>query len=66
MADRQTAGGYPKIANVASADLRTLAQMAAPQVLRFELISLADSQRIYLAREREYSHVRQLLETLAR
>jgi antagonist of KipI len=66
MADRQTAGGYPKIANVASADLRVLAQMAAPQELRFELISLADSQRIYLAREREYSHVRQLLETLAR
>jgi urea carboxylase len=66
MADRQTAGGYPKLANVASVDLRVLAQMAAPQVLRFALISLADAQRIYLAREREYSHVRQLLETLAR
>ncbi len=62
MADRQTTGGYPKIANVASVDLRLLAQMAAPQVLRFELIALADAQRIYLAREREYSHVRQVLE----
>nr|MBA3479200.1 hypothetical protein [Lautropia sp.] len=63
MADRQTTGGYPKIASVASVDLRVLAQMAAPQSLRFELISLADAQRIYLAREREYSHVRQVLES---
>jgi len=62
MADRQTAGGYPKIASVASVDLRILAQMVPPQLLRFELVSLADAQRIYLAREREYSHVRQLLE----
>ncbi|MBA3480149.1 MAG: biotin-dependent carboxyltransferase [Lautropia sp.] len=61
MADRQTTGGYPKIANVASADLRVMAQMTAPQALRFVLISLADAQRIYLAREREYSHVRQVL-----
>ena len=62
MADRQTTGGYPKVANVAGADLRMMAQMAAPQALRFVLISLADAQRIYLAREREYSHVRQVLE----
>jgi antagonist of KipI len=62
MADRQTTGGYPKIANVASVDLRLLAQMAAPQALRFELIALADAQRIYVAREREYSHVNQVLQ----
>lgn len=62
MADRQTTGGYPKIASVASVDLRLLAQMAAPAKLRFALISLADAQRIYLAREREYSHLRQVLE----
>ena len=61
MADRQTTGGYPKIASVASVDLRLLAQMAAPQALRLQLISLADAQSIYLAREREYSHVRQVM-----
>lgn len=65
MADRQTTGGYPKVANVASVDLRLLAQMAPPQALRFELITLADAQRIYLAREREYSHVRQVLQRAA-
>jgi urea carboxylase len=62
MADRQTTGGYPRIASVASVDLRLLAQMAAPQALRFQLVTLEDAQRIYLAREREYSHVRQVLE----
>jgi hypothetical protein len=35
--------------------------MAPPQALRFQLITLADAQRIYLAREREYSHVRQVM-----
>ena len=29
--------------------------MAAPEALRFALITLAEAQRIYLAREREYS-----------
>lgn len=62
MADRQTTGGYPRIANVASVDLRLLAQMTAPQALRFQLLTLEDAQRIYLAREREYSHVRQVLD----
>ncbi len=61
MADRQTTGGYPKIANVASADLRVLAQMAPRQSLRFAVILLSDAQRILLAREREYSHVRQIM-----
>ena len=62
MADRQTAGGYPKIASVASVDLGVLAQMAAPEAVRFELVTLVDAQRLYLAREREYSRLRQVLE----
>jgi antagonist of KipI len=62
MADRQTAGGYPKIASVASVDLGVLAQMAAPETLRFSLVTLAEAQRLYQAREREYSQLRQVLE----
>ena len=61
MADRQTAGGYPKFGEVASADLRVLAQMAPRRRLRFAPIALADAQRILLAREREYSHVRSMM-----
>jgi biotin-dependent carboxylase-like uncharacterized protein len=61
MADRQTAGGYPKFGEVASADLKVLAQMAPHRRLRFAPIALADAQRILLAREREYSHVRSMM-----
>ena len=62
MADRQTTGGYPKIANLAGVDLAVLAQMAAPEALRFRLITLAEAQRLYVEREREYSGLRQVLE----
>lgn len=51
MADRQTTGGYPKIACVASVDLPLLAQMAPQQALRFELIPLEAAQTLYLEYE---------------
>jgi 5-oxoprolinase (ATP-hydrolysing) subunit C len=50
MADRQTTGGYPKIATVISADLRVLAQRRPGQTVRFAAIDVRDAQR--LARER--------------
>jgi antagonist of KipI len=62
MADRQTTGGYPKIASVAGVDLCILAQMTAPEALRFTLITLAEAQRIQVAREDEYSRLRKTLE----
>lgn len=53
MAERQTTGGYPKIAQVASVDLPRLAQYAPGEVLRFEWIGLAEAQALLLARLRE-------------
>lgn len=53
MADRQTTGGYPKIANVASVDLPLLAQMLPAQSVAFEMISLEEAQRLHVAREHE-------------
>jgi biotin-dependent carboxylase-like uncharacterized protein len=41
MNDRQTTGGYPKIATVISADLPRLAQMRPGQLLRFEAMDAA-------------------------
>ncbi|MGE0802227.1 MAG: biotin-dependent carboxyltransferase family protein [Lautropia sp.] len=61
MADRGTSGGYPKIAEVASVDRWRLAQLAPGHRLRFAPITLADAQRILLAREREYSHVSRIM-----
>ena len=49
MADRQTTGGYPKIATVISADLRVLAQRRPGQGVRFAAINIREAQR--LARE---------------
>jgi urea carboxylase len=54
MADRQTTGGYPKLASVASVDLPLLAQMPPQHRLRFALVSLDEAQALYLAREREF------------
>ena len=60
MADRQTTGGYPKIGDVASADLRILAQMAPPQRAALRTGRARRRAADLLAREREYSHVRRM------
>ena len=51
LADGQTAGGYPKIATVISADLARLASAAVGAVLRFAAVGVAQAEA--LARERE-------------
>ncbi|MBJ2155054.1 biotin-dependent carboxyltransferase family protein [Variovorax sp. IB41] len=61
MADRQTTGGYPKIACVASVDLPLVAQLAPQQALRFEPISLEAAQALYLGRERALARLRSLV-----
>ncbi len=58
MADRQTTGGYPRIAEVASVDLPLVAQLKPGDALRFRVISLADAQRLYLAQEAELAQAR--------
>jgi allophanate hydrolase subunit 2 len=53
MADRQTTGGYPRIAEVASADIARIAQVAPGHAaLRFERVTLdhADAARADLMR----------------
>ncbi|KQP33349.1 urea amidolyase [Methylobacterium sp. Leaf102] len=50
MADRQTTGGYPKIATVISADLRRVAQRRPGEAIQFRAIPLAEA--FALARER--------------
>lgn len=46
MADRQTTGGYSRIANVASVDLPTLAQLKPGDTIRFREISLDGAQKL--------------------
>lgn len=57
LADRQTAGGYPKIAQMAVADLPVIAQVRPGSRIRFQEISLQEAERLYREKER---NVRQI------
>lgn len=46
MADHQTAGGYPRIANVISADLPLLAQLGPNDGVSFHLVSIEEAESI--------------------
>ena len=50
MADRQTSGGYARIANVITADLTLLAQMRPGDVIRFRETTLEHARKLYLDR----------------
>lgn len=52
MADCQTTGGYPKIAQVVSVDLPKLAQLQPFSKIRFQLISLEEAQRLKIRQEK--------------
>ncbi len=47
LSDRQTVGGYTKIANVISVDISKLVQCKYPQKIRFVEVSVEEAQRIY-------------------
>jgi urea carboxylase len=53
MADRQTAGGYPKLAQVITADLCLAGQLAPGEFLEFERCTPSEAVTALIARERE-------------
>lgn len=52
LADRATAGGYPKIAHVAACDLQKLVQLKPFDKIKFEKITLKEAEKLYLEREK--------------
>lgn len=64
MADHQTTGGYPRLAQVITADFSALAQVRPGQVIRFQEVSLAEAQALYLAQERQLLALRRGIETI--
>ena len=62
LADRQTAGGYTKIANVITADFRLLAQLKAGDKVRFEKVSIAAAQDALLTERRALRAIRRMLD----
>jgi antagonist of KipI len=53
MADRQTTGGYPRIAAVIDVDIPLLAQAPPGTAVRFQLTTLAEAQALRVARARD-------------
>jgi antagonist of KipI len=62
MADHQTTGGYPRIAQVISADLCVLAHVLPQQTIRFKEISLQEAQQLYYRQESLIRLVRKAIE----
>jgi antagonist of KipI len=61
MADRQTTGGYPKIAQVISADLPRLAQLKPGDSINFVEVSIFEAQKLALNRENELKALRKII-----
>jgi biotin-dependent carboxylase-like uncharacterized protein len=57
MADRQTTGGYTKIAGVISVDLPKLAQAKPGDVIRFKLVTLQEAHQLLQFQESIYRSV---------
>lgn len=61
LADRQTTGGYTKIANVISVDLPSVAQKKPGDTIRFEQISIREAQQLYRERAQRLEHLKQFV-----
>jgi antagonist of KipI len=64
MADAQTVGGYPRIAQVIQADLSLFAQKKPGEEIRFQLISLEEAEEIYLKDVQQFNNIKQTLKQL--
>ena len=53
MADHQTTGGYPRIANIIEADLSLMAQLGPGDKAAFHLLSIEEAERTYAEFERD-------------
>jgi antagonist of KipI len=49
--EQQTTGGYPKIANVISADLHSVGQLRPRDTIRFEEVSLAAARKQWIEQQ---------------
>jgi len=58
MADHQTTGGYPVIANAISADMPSLAQMQPGSSVQFNFISLAEAEALYMQQQQNLLQLR--------
>lgn len=63
LADRQTTGGYAKIATVATVDIPKLVQRKTDHKIRFKAITVEEAQKLYLEEEEQYVAMRSQIHT---
>ena len=63
LADRQTTGGYAKIATVASVDIPKLVQRKTDHKIRLQAITVEEAQKLYLEEEEQYVAMRSQIHT---
>lgn len=63
LADRQTTGGYAKIATVATVDIPKLVQRKTDHKIRFKAITVEEAQKLYLEEEKQYVAMRSQIHT---
>lgn len=61
MADSQTTGGYPRIAQIITADLPKLAQVQPGGIIRFEDVSLEEAQRLLYNQKKQVLALQQAI-----
>ncbi|MCC8140720.1 MAG: biotin-dependent carboxyltransferase family protein [Lachnospiraceae bacterium] len=61
LADRQTTGGYAKIATVASVDIPKLVQRKTDHKIRFRAITVEEAQKLYMDELRELDEMRKVI-----
>jgi antagonist of KipI len=62
MADRQTLGGYPKIAQIISVDLPLVAQLRPGGNIRFREVSIAEAEKLYYEAAREMKLLHRMID----
>jgi antagonist of KipI len=61
MADGQTVGGYPRVAQVVAVDLPKFVQRRVGESVRFKMISFQDAEQLFLSREQERRQIAQTI-----
>ena len=61
LADRQTTGGYAKIATVASVDIPKLVERKTDHKIRFEAITVQEAQALYLKEQKQLDKMRKII-----
>ena len=63
LADRQTTGGYAKIATMISVDIPRLVQKKTNEKIRFRAVTIQEAQKLYLQEINELEHLRRIIHT---